>query len=124
MTTELNKTRQAGEDLSAAQYHAIALDDGQRAENGGEAGGILINKPKFGEAATLTYMGASRFRAGGAVGAGKALTVATGGWFTAAGSGDYIIGRNGDAAVTSGSIGQGLFDFTKPQYAFSSAFAW
>lgn len=124
MGDELKLTIEAGADLSAGQYHAIALDDGNFAANGGEAGGILINKPKSGEGAKLVYAGQTRFRAGGAVAAGKAVTVSASGWITAAGSGAYIVGRNGDTAVTSGSIGIGLFDFTKPHYAFSSSYAW
>lgn len=31
----------AGEDLTDRQYHAIALDDGEIADNSHEAGGIL-----------------------------------------------------------------------------------
>lgn len=121
---EINDARQAGEDLSAAQYHAIALDDGKLAANGGEAGGILQNKPQSGDACNIVIIGKSRYRAGGAVAAGKAITVSGSGWMTAAGSGDYIVGRNNETAVTSGSIGQGFFDFSKPQYAYSSSYAW
>ena len=129
MSTEgrrLEKTFTPGEDLSAAGciYHAIALDDGKLANNGKEAGGILLSRPKSGEGGTLGYSGELKFAAGAAVAAHKPLTVTTSGWFTGAGSGDYIVGRNGQTAVTTGSVGTGLFDFSKPMYAFSSSFAW
>lgn len=124
MSDQFNITRQAGEDLDDAQYHAIALDDGKLATNGSEAGGIVINKPLSGEGANLVVVGYSRFAAGGAIAAGKAITATASGWFTAAGSGDYIHGRNGDTAVTSGSTGKGVFNFANPVYAFSSSYAW
>ena len=121
----LETTIQALENLNtdAFQYHAIALDDGKLANNGGEAAGIIKNKPKSGEAATIGYIGEMRFAAGLAVSADDGLTVTTSGWFKAAGSGSYIVGR-AKAAVTSGSIGFGIFDFTKPVYASESSFAW
>ena len=114
-------TVEAKENLNtnAHQYHAVAFDDGKLANNGLEAGGILINKPKSGEHATLVVSGEAKFHAGGAVGAGARVTVATSGWFTAAASGDYIMGR-AKTAVTSGSIGTGIFDFAAPTYQVSS----
>ncbi|MHC4620447.1 MAG: hypothetical protein ACYTEQ_22090 [Planctomycetota bacterium] len=119
-------TIQAKEDLNTDghQYQAIAFDDGKVANSGGEAGGILINKPENGEHANIGYDGEMKYRAGGAVAAGKAITVVTSGYFTAAGSGDYIVGRNSDAAVNSGSVGTGFFDFKQPIYAQMSAYAW
>jgi len=128
MATEgrrLETTFEAGEDLnSGCIYHAIALDDGKLANSGEEASGILLSKPKSGDGGTLGYQGELKYAAGGAVAASKPLTVTTSGWLTEAGSGDYIVGRNKAAAVTSGSIGTGLFNFTAPVYAFSSSFAW
>lgn len=120
MSDPITKTRKAGGDLSNGQYHAVALDDGDFAANGKEAGGILINKPESGEAASLAVIGESRFAAGGAVAAGARLTVSASGWFTACASGYYFVGRNGDAAVTSGSIGKGFFNFATPVYQVSS----
>ena len=114
----------AGEDLNSNQiYCAIALDDGQIANNGGEASGILLSKPKNTEGLTLGVAGEMKFRAGDAITAGKGLTVATSGYFTMGGSGDYLIGRS-KVAVTSGSLGTGFFDFRCPLYCFSSSFAW
>ena len=116
-------TIQALEALDTHQYQAIALDDGKIANNGGEAIGIIYNRPKINEFAQAGVKGVLKFRAGGAVTGGKAVTVTTSGYFTAAGSDSYIIGRALET-VTSGSIGKGLFDFTIPAYACSSSFAW
>jgi hypothetical protein len=102
----------AGDDMNGTgyQYHAIAANDGQVAANAEEASGIIINKPKDGEAATVLYMGELKFAAGGALSAGDKITVATSGWFTTAGSGDAVVGEC-KYAVTSGSNGTGFFVF-------------
>ena len=102
----------AGEDLNTEghMYHAIALDDGKLANNGEEASGILLSKPKTGEGGALGYVGELKFAAGLAVSKGAKLTVGTSGWFTTADSNDPILGE-AKAAVTSGSIGTGLFAF-------------
>ena len=113
----------AAEDLSARQYFAIALNDRKLANNGEEAKGILLSKPKINEHGTIGLCGKMKFHAGGAIAAGALITVATSGYCTAAGSGDHIVGTMLDEAVTSGSVGVGYFDFNKPVYAFSSSFA-
>jgi len=107
-----NTTIEATEDLntSAFQYHAIALDDGKLANNGEEASGILLNKPKSGEFMALGYVGEMKFAAGLAISKGDKLVVTTSGWFTTADSNDPILGE-AKAAVTSGSVGTGLFNF-------------
>lgn len=106
----LSTTLQAAEDLSSLQYHAIALDDGKLANNGEEASGILLNKPKSGEHISLGYVGELKFRAGAAISKGDKLVVTTSGWFTTADSDDPVLGE-AKAAVTSGSVGTGLFNF-------------
>jgi hypothetical protein len=107
----LETTLTAGEDLNTGcQYHAIALDDGKLAANAEEASGILINKPKTGEGLTLGYIGEQKFAAGAAIAKGAKLTVTTSGWFTTADSNDVVIGEC-KVAVTSGSLGTGLFAF-------------
>jgi len=124
MATEnilIKSTFQALEDLNTHQYQAITLADGKVANNGAEASGILVNKPKSNEHATCGIFGEMKYRAGGAVSADGKITVSTSGYFTAAGSGDFIVGK-AKAAVTSGSVGVGYFDFIKPLYAFSSSF--
>jgi len=106
----LNTTIKAEEDLSSLQYHAIALVDGFLANNGEEASGILLNKPKSGEFLALGYVGELKFCSGAAISKGDKVTVTTSGWFTTADSNDPILGE-AKAAVTSGSVGTGLFNF-------------
>lgn len=102
----------AGADMSAAnfQFLAIALDDGLVAAAGGEAGGILQNRPKSGEHATLFYSGESEYRAGAAVVKGARLAPANSGWIITVASGGFSVGR-ALAAVASGGIGRGVFNF-------------
>jgi hypothetical protein len=121
----LDTTIEAGADYSGSgkQYHAIALADGELAANGGEASGILLSKPADTHFAQMGYLGEMKFAAGLAITKDDPLTVTTSGWFTAAASGDYIVGR-AKAAVTSGSVGTGFFQFLTPVYGFSSSFAW
>jgi len=108
-------TMKAGEDHSAYQYHAIALDDGERADDGHEAGGIILNKPKNNEHVDYGVIGEFKFRAGDAAAIGNRLRVTTNGYFVAADSGYYSVGR-AKLAVTSGSIGTGFFNFSNPVY--------
>jgi len=105
-------TIQITEDLSAstAQYHAIAFNDAKLATGAEEASGILMNKPANLEFATIGIAGEMRFAAGGAISQGDKLTVANSGWFTTAGSDDGVVGE-AKYAVTSGSIGTGIFEF-------------
>ena len=105
-------TIQITEDLSAAgsQYHAIAFNDAKLANNAEEASGILMNKPDNLEFATIGTAGEMKFASGGSISAGDKLTIATSGWFTTAGSDDGIVGE-AKYAVTSGSIGTGIFEF-------------
>lgn len=104
----------AGEDLSAApQFIAVNLTDGKAAAVGPNAGGILQNKPKTNEHATVFYMGESEFRAGGTVTKGARLSVAASGYLTVSVSGGLMVGK-AIAAVASGGIGRGLFNFTTP----------
>ena len=111
----------AAEDLSSVgQYRAFAFADRKLANSGDEACGIIQNKPQSAEHVTVAYAGEIKFIAGGAVAAGARVTVATSGYFTAAASGDYIVGRNGPDAVTSGSIGRGFFNFATVNYQQTS----
>jgi hypothetical protein len=114
-------TVEAGGDLSALQYYAVALDDGLRAIDGGEAVGILQNKPKTGEGASIGVTGHMKFRAGGAITKGDWLRVDSNSTLVTAGSGYQLVGRAW-ATVTSGSIGTGVLNFATPPYAFSSSF--
>ena len=120
---KINYTVEAQEDLSGCQHKAVALADGKVANNGAEASGILENKPESGDHAGLGFIGVLKYHAGGGISKDDPLTVVTSGWVTLGASGDYLVGR-AMAAVTSGSFGTSLFNFTTPVYAFSSSYAW
>ena len=106
-------TIQITEDLSAstATFHAIAFNDAKLATGPEEASGILLNKPENNQHASVGYSGEMKFAAGGALSAGDKITVANSGWFTTAGSDDGIVGEC-KYAVTSGSLGTGIFEFS------------
>jgi len=103
-------TREAGADLSSLQYYVVALNDGARAINGEEALGILQNKPKINEFASIGVMGVMKYRAGGAISIGNKLKVDSNSTIIIASSGSLAVGRALNT-VTSGGIGQGLFNF-------------
>lgn len=107
---QLETTFQAAEDLNTHLYHAIALNDCKIANTAEEASGILLSKPESGEFGRLAYCGEIKFKAGGAISQGDKLTVATSGYFTTAESNDAVLGE-AKAAVTSGSVGTGIFEF-------------
>lgn len=115
-------TLAAGEDLADLEpgtghlFKAVAVNSAMIAGNGREAGGILLYGGLSGEHVTLGYAGILKFTAGGAIGAGKRLTVAGSGYFTEAVSGSYIVGRCLDTAVASGAIGTGAFNFATIAY--------
>jgi len=119
-------TIRAGEDLDnlipgpGHLFKAVALDDGRTAQNGREAGGILLYGGKTNEHITLGYLGILKFTAGGAIGKGQRLTVSTSGYMIQATSGSYVVGRCLDTNVTSGAIGTGAFNFANIAYMGNS----
>lgn len=112
---------EALENLTSHIGFAVTLDDGKIANNGAEASGIILNKPKINEAVDCGTVGELPFQAGGAVTKGDKLTVTTSGYCVSAGSGYHIVGKS-ITTTTSGSMGRGQFDFNNPQYAFSSSY--
>lgn len=98
------------EDLDTHLYVAFAVVDGKVANSAHEASGILLSKPKNGEAGQIGYVGEMKFKAGGALTKGDKITVTTSGYFTSAGSADVNVGEC-LRDVTSGSVGTGLFAF-------------
>ena len=100
----------AGADLSTdQQFHALIIG-GTIAPSGLTAFGILQNKPKSGEDATLAYAGRSRYRAGAAVAVGAKLMVTGSGWLITATSGSAFQGH-ALGAVSSGGIGEAIVNF-------------
>ena len=110
---------EALEDLSDHLGFAFCLDDGKIANDGAEASGILLNKPASGEAANVGVQGDLPFQAGGAVAKGAKLTVTTSGYVITCGSGFHVVGT-AMRAVTSGSVGRGIFNFANAVYAQTS----
>lgn len=102
-----------------AIYKAIAMDDGDFAQNGSEADGLLFAGETSPNHVTIGYQGVMKYTAGLAIVAGARLTVTTSGYFITAVSGTAIIGKNAENAVGSGAIGTGLFNFTNPVFMTS-----
>ena len=104
----------AGADLRSYQYQAVAIG-GTLAVSGVACIGILQNKPKSGEDATAAYSGRSRYRCGGTITAGARLQVTSGGFLTviASGGAQPMVGT-ALGAVSSGGIGEGIFNFATP----------
>ncbi len=100
----------AGTSLLAFQ-HRVLNAAGTLASGAPQARGILDAKVDSGEDCTLVYDGRHKYQAGGAIGALVALTVAANGFITAATSGQQVVGINENSAVTSGSYGDGVFNF-------------
>lgn len=83
------ETYKSNTDLSARQFHIV--DIGSAAglcgpSLAGQGYGVLQNKPKADEAATVAVAGHSRVRAGEALSVGQYITSAASGWASAVGS--------------------------------------
>ena len=106
-------TLTAAADLSGLQYFPVTAAGAQATGATAYATAIGLNqeKPLSGEHFRCAWKGELKFRAGGAVAAGGWMTINASGYSVAATSGDITIGR-AYLAVTSGSIGTGLFDFS------------
>jgi len=115
---------EALDDLAAGTghiYKAVAADDRKIANNGKEAIGVIQQAQVSGNNVALGVSGIQKFTAGGAIGAGVRMTVSTSGYFVAVDSGLHAVGRNLTAAVASGAVGYGIFDFSNPHYIVSCA---
>jgi len=98
----------AGADLSGKQYMAIEVA-GTVAGSEVAAFGVLQNKPKSGEDASLCYQGRTKVKAGGALTVGAQLGVNSTGYFVAVSSGPSV-GRAINA-VASGGIADAVVGF-------------
>lgn len=110
----------AGADLSAAQYKAVAIG-GTIAANNDAAVGLLINQPSAsGRDAAVAVAGRAKFVAGAAVAAGAGVRVTTSGYLITVASG-YLPCGFALEAVTSGSTGEGYFNFANAKFTVGSA---
>lgn len=103
----------AGADLNTGggtgtQYKAISVGGTIAADN--TAMGLLQNKPKNNEDASILYLGHGKGVAGVALTAGARVKVTTSGYLTTINSGDGSCGKVITAAA-SGAAVEGLFDF-------------
>lgn len=115
-------TMQAGNNLNSATagtgalYKAVRNKTGDFASNGREASGILESTCDSGNGATFGYAGPMKCTLGAAISsADTLLSVTTSGYFKAAGSGDWIVGKL-LSPVTSGGVSNGIFNFATPTY--------
>jgi hypothetical protein len=92
----------AAADLSAAQYKIVDVAGTISAANSA-ALGVLYNKPKSGEGATVAVSGHMKAYAGGTITKGARLKVTTSGFLVVVASGDGTCGKS-MAAANSGSL--------------------
>ena len=114
----------AGADLNGvagtgAQYKAVAIG-GTIASNNDNAIGLLQNKPKSGEDASVAYQGRIKYVAGAAITAGNQVRVTTSGYMIAVLSGYLPVGRALET-VGSGGIAEGIFNFSGAKFTVGSA---
>lgn len=112
-------SRVAGEDLSAAQYKFVKLDNGDgtvKAVNGAtdRPFGVLQNSPTAGQIAEVTIVGGSKVEAGGTASVGQALfsnasALAVTLAFGTTGSAAYVVGTFVEDAA-SGAITTAVID--------------
>lgn len=105
-----NDTFIADADLDAYQYTIMVNSTGPRVNRnfsgGGRSIGILQNKPKSGEHATVTVLGKTRVLAGGTITAGGGFTNTISGTAVAVTSGQLELGT-AYTGVASGGIFEG-----------------
>lgn len=99
----------AGQDLRSHQYKAVGVAGTVAAANSA-AIGIQLTKPNTDEDLSVQVFGRCKFRAGAAVSANAPIMVTTSGWLITCTSGSMAVGK-AISAVTSGSIGDGVFNF-------------
>ena len=104
-TGEINKAVGVTGDVTGDQTNAIGLLK-ETADNTGHI--------------SLVYAGLSKYTAAAAITAGEGLTVTTSGYLTTVTSGSIVVGRNLVAAVSSGAVGLGMFNFAVPFFATNS----
>jgi len=101
-------TLEAGGDLSANQFHFVVIaSDGQIdavSSAGGDADGVLLNKPDAaGKAAEMCFGGVAKLVVGtGGVTAGQKVQSDANGEAIAAATGDHVLGK----ALQTGAAGE------------------
>ena len=97
----------AGEDLSSSQFRFVTLEDDGMIDVADAAAdipiGILQNKPKSGQAATVMVLGVSKLKINGATAIEEGIRISphTNGMGTTAASTDYPVATIIDSNVTT-----------------------
>ena len=99
----------AGEDLSDKQYYVVKMDTGtdgqvELADSDTTGIGILLNKPKQGQAASVMLLGMSKAVVSGALGNGVEASIHSSGRLKAASVGDIVIGITNTTAAAANDI--------------------
>jgi len=105
-------------DLRSLQHRAVDIS-GTLATGPLNAAGLIQTRTDSGEEGTIRLTGRAKFVAGGAISRGGRMQVASGGFMTAAASGDTSCGF-AEITVTSGSVGRGVIDLVGQTYHVSS----
>lgn len=102
----------AAADLSTYQFAPILVDANGKVNvcnNGSDFAGILENKPKLAEHATVEFGPCvNKGRAGAAITAGNYLTVQSGGWFIAGQKATFNTSVWANAGSKTAVVGQAL----------------
>lgn len=113
MDQDIRISLTAGADLTSDQYKCVGIG-GTVVGTDVLARGLVYNKPRSGEPLSILVQGIGKYRAGGAIAVGARLTAAASGWIATAASGDVSVGFATEA-ISSGSIGLGIFNFANVQ---------
>jgi len=98
-------------------YKAVSEQTGDIAAKSLTATGILQETANSGQHVTSFPAGIMKYTAAAAISSTDIqLAVTTSGYMKVVASGDWVCGKNLSGAVTSGSIGTGLFNFANPHY--------
>jgi hypothetical protein len=110
---------EAGADLSALQYHFVKLNSSGQviavAAITDTTIGILQNKPKSGEAATVWMAGISKLRASAGIAAGALVGPSANG--RGVGASGKPLGQALDTTTAEGQVNSVVFDCRTPQQA-------
>lgn len=119
-TLSENYTYIASGDLSNLQWHIMTNRSGRFSILANSSGadvniiGVLQNKPKNGEHASVGRLGRGKITVAGSLGANAYFTSNASGRATVAASGDMIVGRLTESATADGDVVDALYLVTSP----------
>ena len=108
---------------TGALNKAIGEEIGDIIDNGQAASGLLVIVADSGDTGTYADIGKMNYVAGiGITSSGILLSPTTSGYMIPADSGQWIVGKHTGAAVASGIVATGLFNFATPWFAVDCTF--